>query len=101
MRTSVSGTISHITPGAVSSEVTITLGDGVEVVSILTRRSVEALGLTVGLPATALIKASFVILALGENLKTSARNHMPGVVTHREDGAVNSEVTPTSAPARA
>jgi molybdate transport system regulatory protein len=92
-RNNLSGKISHITPGAVNSEVTIDLGHGVEIVSILTRRSVERLGLAVGAAATALVKASFVILALGEGLKTSARNHIPGVVTSRDDGVVDSEVT--------
>lgn len=92
-RNALSGQISHITPGVVSSEVTIGLGDGIEIVSVLTRASVDGLGLKVGLPATALIKASFVILARGEGLRTSARNEIPGVVSRREDGAVNSEVT--------
>ena len=45
-----------------------------------------------GKPAIALIKASFVLLAVDEGLRTSARNQIPGVVTRREDGAVNSEV---------
>lgn len=92
-RNDLSGKISHITAGAVNDEVTLDLGEGVELVSVVTRHSVEDLGLAVGRPATALIKASFVILAKGEGLKTSARNDIPGVVTHREDGAVNSEVT--------
>ena len=53
---------------------------------------VEDLGLRVGAPAVALIKSSFVLLAKGENLKTSARNQISGRVAGREDGAVNSEV---------
>ena len=92
-RNALAGKISHITPGAVNSEVMVDLGGGVEIVAILTRHSVDGLGLTVGLPATALIKAGFVLLAQGEGLKTSARNQLPGVVSRREDGAVNSEIT--------
>ena len=60
---------------------------------MLTRRSVEDLGLKVGAPAIALIKSSFVVLAKGEGIRTSARNQICGVVTGREDGAVNSEVS--------
>jgi molybdate transport system regulatory protein len=60
---------------------------------VLTRRSVEELGLTVGRPAIALIKSSFVLLAKGEGLRTSARNQIPGEVLSREDGAVTSEIT--------
>jgi molybdate transport system regulatory protein len=33
-----------------------------------------------------------VILAKGENLRTSARNQIAGKVAGREDGAVNSEI---------
>lgn len=91
-RNALRGEISRITPGAVSSEVSLRLGDGVEIVAILTRRSVEDLDLAVGKPAIALIKSGFVLLAKGENLQTSARNQIAGVVAGREDGAVNSEI---------
>jgi len=91
-RNGLRGVVSDVTPGAVNSEVTLKLADGVAITAILTRRSIEELGLEVGKPAIALIKASFVILAKGENLRTSARNQIEGVVTGREDGAVNTEV---------
>jgi molybdate transport system regulatory protein len=54
---------------------------------------VADLGLAVGKPAVALIKSSFVLLAKGEGLVTSARNQLRGRVATREDGAVSSEVT--------
>ena len=91
-RNALRGEISHIAESAVSSEVVLRIADGVEIVAVLTRRSVEDLGLRVGAPAVALIKSSFVLLARGENLKTSARNQISGRVAGREDGAVNSEV---------
>jgi molybdate transport system regulatory protein len=91
-RNALRGRISHVTPGAVSAEVTLDLGGAVAITAIVTRRSVEELDLEVGKPAIALIKASFVVLARGDNLRTSARNQLPGVVTGREDGAVNSEI---------
>jgi molybdate transport system regulatory protein len=92
-RNALRGEISHITDGAVNCEVVLKLADGVEIVAIITRRSVEELGLVPGAPAIALIKSSFVLLAEGENLRTSARNQIPGVVAGRADGAVNSEVS--------
>jgi molybdate transport system regulatory protein len=91
-RNALRGEITHITPGAVNGEVTLRLADGVELTAILTRRSIDDLGLKVGGPAIALIKAGFVILAKGENLRTSARNQFAGVVAGREDGAVNCEI---------
>jgi molybdate transport system regulatory protein len=92
-RNALRGEVSRIVEGAVSSEVTLDVGEGVEIVAILTRRSVEDLELKLGAPAIALIKSSFVVLAKGENLRTSARNQIPGRVTAREDGAVNSEIS--------
>lgn len=91
-RNALRGTVSDVTPGAVNGEVTLSLGDGVTITAILTRRSIEDLALTVGKPAIALIKAGFIVLAKGDNLRTSARNQIEGVVTSRDDGAVNSEV---------
>lgn len=92
-RNALRGVVTHIAPGAVNGEVTLALADGVQITAIVTRRSIEDLGLEVGRPAIALIKASFVILAKGDNLRTSARNQIPGRVAHREDGAVNTEVS--------
>jgi molybdate transport system regulatory protein len=92
-RNALRGVITAIRPGAVSGEVTLALAEGVEIVAILTRRSIGELDLSVGTPAVALIKSSFVVLAKGEGLRTSARNQIPGRVAAREDGAVNSEIT--------
>lgn len=91
-RNALRGTISHIAPGAVSAEVILDIADGVTITAMLTRRSIEDLDLVVGKSAIALIKASFVILARGEDLRTSARNQIGGGVLSREDGAVNSEI---------
>jgi molybdate transport system regulatory protein len=91
-RNALRGEISRITEGAVNSEVGLSVADGVELTAVLTRRSVAELGLAVGKPAIALIKSSFVLLAKGVGLRTSARNQIPGEVTARDDGAVNSEI---------
>lgn len=93
-RNALRGTISNVTPGEVNGEVTLRLGEGIEITAIVTRRSVDELQLATGKPAIALIKSSFVILSAGGTPpRTSARNALPGRVTHREDGAVNSEIT--------
>ncbi|WLE99282.1 MAG: TOBE domain-containing protein [Candidatus Electrothrix communis] len=51
-------------PGAVNDEVTIELSGGNTVTSIITSASVKQLGLTVGEPVSAIIKASDVLLAV-------------------------------------
>lgn len=92
-RNALRGKVSAVTDGAVSAEVVLDLGEGVEIVAILTRPSIDELGLKPGVPAIALIKSSFVILAKGEGLMTSARNQIAGTVARREDGTVNSEIS--------
>jgi molybdate transport system regulatory protein len=92
-RNALRGTVSRIADGAVNAEVALAVADGVEIIAVVTRASVAELGLATGTPAIALIKSSFVLLARGEGLMTSARNQLPGRVIAREDGAVSSEVT--------
>jgi molybdopterin-binding protein len=56
--------IKQVKPGAVNSEVVLELPNGNEIVSIITKESVEKLGLTAGKEAYAVIKASNVMIAV-------------------------------------
>lgn len=91
-RNALRGHIARVEPGAVNSEVVLRLGEGLDIVAVVTAHSVDDLGLAPGAPAIALIKSSFIVLAKGEGLRTSARNQIPGIVQSREDGAVMSEI---------
>ena len=92
-RNALRGVIEVVHPGAVNAEVILRVAENVKIVAVITRDSVEELGLAPGREAIALIKASFVILApAGERLRTSARNAFEGVVVRHEVGAVNDEV---------
>jgi molybdate transport system regulatory protein len=53
-----------VTDGAVNAEVVIQLDGGSEVYSIVTREAVAELGLAPGVSATAVIKASHIILGV-------------------------------------
>ncbi len=64
-RNRLAGTVIALDPGAVNSEVVLELADGKTLVANVTRRGLDDLGLRVGDRATALIKASQVILAVG------------------------------------
>ncbi|NGY03394.1 TOBE domain-containing protein [Solimonas terrae] len=63
-RNQLRGTVSALRPGAVNSEIAISLQGGNVVTAIITNASAEALGLREGSPAVALFKASSVILAV-------------------------------------
>jgi molybdate transport system regulatory protein len=93
-RNALRGVVDRVVPGAVNAEVVLKIGDGSEIVAVITRESVDDLALEPGRSAIALIKSSFVILARDDgNLRTSARNKLAGVVSHVERGAVNDIVT--------
>jgi molybdate transport system regulatory protein len=62
-RNQLAGTVSRIERGAVSSLVVLTLPGGGTITASVTNEGVEALGLAVGVPATAVFKAYAVLVA--------------------------------------
>lgn len=87
------GTVTAITKGAVNAEIILSLRGGETIVAVITNPSVDRLGLQAGTEASAIIKATDVMVGKGlENAKLSARNVLPGKVAELKEGAVNSEV---------
>ena len=60
------GEVTAITAGGVNCEVTVTLPGGQAVHAVITQDAVRQLGLAVGRPATAIVKASDVLLAAAD-----------------------------------
>ncbi|RQR35759.1 LysR family transcriptional regulator [Burkholderia sp. Bp9143] len=98
-RNQLFGKVESIVRGTVNDEVTLVLPGGQVIVAVLTHESADALGLQPGADACALVKASWVVLAVDDDggaeatLKVSARNQLHGTVDTVVAGAVNSEVT--------
>ena len=65
-RNVLKGKIVKIAAGAVNSEVTIELQNGIPIVAVITRSSVKSLGLKKGQDAYAVIKASSVMVAVDD-----------------------------------
>jgi molybdopterin-binding protein len=63
-RNMLKGKIKQIIPGAVNSEVILETASGETIVSVITKESVEKLGLKAGKDAYAVIKASSVLIAV-------------------------------------
>ena len=63
-RNILKGKIKKIIPGAVNSEVVIEVAGGAEIVSIITKESVDSLELKVGKEVYAVVKASNVMVAV-------------------------------------
>ncbi len=63
-RNILKGKVKKITEGMVNSEVIVELPCGQEVVAIVTKTSVQSLGLAVGKEAYAIVKATSVMLGV-------------------------------------
>ncbi len=87
------GTIAAIDTGAVNSEVQLRITEEQQVVAMVTEQSRQDMRLEVGMPLIAMIKASSVTLAVGEDLRVSARNVLRGTVSKLDGGAVNTDVS--------
>lgn len=87
------GKITALTDGKVNAEVEVTMPGGDCIVAIVTEGSVAALGLALGKPAIAYVKAPWVMVLAGDSgVKFSARNQLAGVVDSVQKGAVNSDI---------
>jgi molybdopterin-binding protein len=63
-RNTLKGKVKQIEQGAVNTEVTIELPGGMEIVSIITKKSAATLGLAKGKDVYAVIKASSVMIGV-------------------------------------
>ena len=63
-RNVLKGKVKKIVPGAVNSEITVELAGGAEIVSIITKASVDSLKLAEGKDVYAVVKASNVMIAV-------------------------------------
>lgn len=87
-RNQFTGTIVAIKEGAVNGVVTIDLG-GPLIRAGITMEAVRDLGLVEGIVATAVVKATNVVFALGDQpLPISAPNQLIGTIEQVERGAI-------------
>ncbi len=90
-RNQLSGKIASVVKGVVNSEVVLNIAGATKITAIITNGAAEKLGLKEGIEASALIKASSVILGTGIKA-ISTRNLLTGKIVKISDGAVNAEV---------
>lgn len=62
-RNVLKGKVKKVTHGAVNSEITVEIAEGIEIISIITKSSAERLELKEGKEVWAVIKASNVMIA--------------------------------------
>jgi len=88
------GKITALIEGKVNAEVEITTPGGDRIIAVVTEGSVETLGLAVGKPAIAYVKAPWVMVLAGTGgVRFSARNQLAGTVESVQKGAVNSDIS--------
>ena len=94
-RNQFAGAITGLKEGPVECEVCVRLDESHELVAVITRESVENLGLTVGKEVSAWVKSSSVLLMREPDARISARNRFCGEVSRIHEGPVNAEVSIT------
>ena len=90
-RNKIKGTIREVKEGAVNGIVKLETPKGHKVSATISMEAIRELGLKVGKEATAVIKATEVMMA-NDFLKISARNQFRGKITEILPGAVNAIV---------
>lgn len=92
-RNQLKGVISNVKDGAVNGVVSIDLGD-VTVKADITMEAIQSLGLKEGMDAVAIVKATNVMFAAGDQpiKNISARNQLVGTIESVKIGAVNGHV---------
>ncbi len=63
-RNDFAGTVKAVIRGPVSTDVTVTIAPGIDVVAVISTASSDRLGLVAGKPAHVLIKASSVMVGV-------------------------------------
>lgn len=92
-RNVLSGTVSKINTGAVNAEISLTLDGGASLTAIVTNGAVANMGLKEGDKASAIIKASSIIIGVDlHDAKVSARNIFCGTIANVVEGPVSTEV---------
>ncbi|HUI21464.1 MAG TPA: molybdenum-dependent transcriptional regulator [Methylocella sp.] len=86
-------TVVKISPSPVNVEIKLEVSPEVMISAVVTNASVNELGLAPGRRCIAMVNAPSVMLAQGGTApRISARNKIAGVVIHRVDDAIDSEV---------
>jgi molybdate transport system regulatory protein len=92
-RNALRGTITGIVSDTLTTEVAVSVSDQTTIYALVTNESLRELGLCIGREAIVLIKASFVVIAPGEDApRVSVRNCVSGTIRRCETSAVNAEV---------
>ena len=93
-RNQLSGIVQSVRHSGFYSEIVLSLPGSLPLTAVMDRGSCDALALQEGAAAIALVKSSHVLIATDlAHVRLSARNQLPGLVSHIERGAVNSIVT--------
>lgn len=90
-RNQISGKVVKVLEGAVNGIVTLEFA-GETISGTISMAAIKELGLAEGKDAIAVIKATEVMVGIGE-MTLSARNQIKGVVSGIQEGAVNAIVT--------
>lgn len=92
-RNQIVGKVVGLRTSPVDFEVTLEIGDGLHLISIITEESAQSMDIRLGQELYALVKSSSVMINTDPSLKLSPRNQLWGEISRIQLGQVNSEIT--------
>jgi molybdate transport system regulatory protein len=95
-RNSFIGKVSRVNADSLLAEVEVTAFGGHKIVSVITKESMNSLGIVQGMPLIATVKAPMVIVVKEQDeQKSSMRNRLKGVISRINQSQVAAEVVVT------
>lgn len=88
----IKGTVVGVKEGPVDAIVTLEIAEDNLITAIIPVEAVERLGLTVGIPAYAIVSSFVVMLSIDPTEKISTKNQLKGTVVRIKTGNVNANV---------
>ena len=92
-RNQFAGPVVALKEGPVDCEVSLRVDADVVLTAIVTKESVENLGIAKGVEMLAFVKSSSILLLEDTRTRISARNRISGTISRIDDGPVNAEVS--------
>ena len=87
------GKVTHIDQGQVSAEIEITIHGGDRIISIISNKSLQELGIQIGSMVYTLIKATYVMISKSPDIADVNKNILAGTIEHLHSDELKTEIS--------
>ena len=87
------GKVTHIDQGQVSAEIEIAIHGGDRIISIISHKSMQDLGIQIGSMVYTLIKATYVMISKSHDIADVNKNILVGTIEHLKSDELKTEIS--------